>query len=323
MLLKDNGETPRKLQNMHISHFPAMCLFHTSIDPSTNTLIVSYLPPAGSSSSVTPEEDTLEIPLEPSDLAVLEKIPVEMHKSPTTAVNMGSKYNAWFSARFGFSVILAFWAGNPRPVLGNVPNKTYPPSPANPMAARSLTSLPVMIKNILLRRPVDENDKIAFNDCAPYLIISATSVDEVSTRLPPDTMMDATKFRANIVVQGAREAYGEDYWSELSFTTTTTTNNNNNNNTKSSNPKILLTSNCGRCASLNVDYTTGATSTSSERQVLKLLQRDRRIDLGTKYSPVFGRYGFISGPGCEGATLSVGDAVAVTGKNEKRTRFCE
>lgn len=49
-----------------------------------------------------------------------------------------------------------------------------------------------------------------------------------------------------------------------------------------------------RCLSTQVDYTTGA-SVAPARQPLKLLMRDRRVDSGVRYSPVFGRYGFIPG----------------------------
>jgi uncharacterized protein YcbX len=110
MLLKDNGEIPWKLQNMHVPSFPSMCLFLTSIND--DTLIVTYQPPSGSTYSA----DSIKIPLEPETFDNLEKIDVIMHQSPTTAFDMGQKYSKWFSERFGFKVVLAFWGGNPRPV---------------------------------------------------------------------------------------------------------------------------------------------------------------------------------------------------------------
>src|SRR6266536_1354559 len=73
MLLKDNEETPRKLQNMHMPSFPSMCLFLTSIKD--DTLTVTYQPPSGSS----PLVDSIEIPLEPENFDNLEKIEVVMH----------------------------------------------------------------------------------------------------------------------------------------------------------------------------------------------------------------------------------------------------
>lgn len=115
--------------------------------------------------------------------------------------------------------------------------------------------------------------------------------------------MDLTKFRSNIVIQTTEPAYAEDYWSELTF---------------ENEARILLTGNCGRCMSLNVDYETG----KQEGVMLKLLQRDRRVDAGMKYSPIFGRYGFV-GKGGEGRVVRVGESVWVSGRNEERTRFCE
>jgi len=46
------------------------------------------------------------------------------------------------------------------------------------------------------------------------------------------------------------------------------------------------------------------------------------VDLGMKYSPIFGRYGFVSKPS-EGKILSVGDKVVVSRRLDERTRFCE
>jgi uncharacterized protein YcbX len=279
--------------------FPNMCLFLTSIKD--DTLTVTYQPPSGSS----PLLDSIEIALEPENFDNLEKIDIVMHQSPTSAFDMGEKYSRWFSERFGFKVVLAFWGGNPRPVLGNRPGKpaTQGPKPKNGIS-NIINSLPVI--GALLK---DDEDRIAFNDCAPYLVISETSVADVTNRLPDGVEMDRTKFRGNIVLKGSDLAFEEDFWGELTFTG------------DGSEAGIVLTSNCGRCKVLNVDYNTGAAGKGPDGQVLKLLQKDRRVDPGMKYSPVFGRYGFTV-RGDEGKVLRVGDRVAVK-RNEKRTVFCE
>lgn len=44
--------------------------------------------------------------------------------------------------------------------------------------------------------------------------------------------------------------------------------------------------------------------------------KDRRVDKGAKWSPVFGRYAFLAGGGFK---LSVGDQVEVTGRLEDRS----
>ncbi|KAL5330266.1 hypothetical protein ACEPPN_003792 [Leptodophora sp. 'Broadleaf-Isolate-01'] len=298
MLLKDHEETPQKLENMHITKFPSMCLFHPSIKDN-NTLVVTYRPPGSKSET---KADSLEIPFEPESLDNLERVLVIMHSSPTTGYNMGEKYNAWLSERFGFKVVLAYWGGNPRPVLGNLPGKPTNQGPKSQNTiTKVLSSIPVI--GSMLEQ---DGGVIAFNDCAPYLVINESSVADVSTRLPSDVEMDLTKFRANVVVSGSSKAYSEDFWGELTF--------------GEEGSKIILTGNCGRCKSLNVDYHTGESGTGRDGEVLKLLQKDRRVDPGMKYSPIFGRYGFVA-KGNEGGVLRVGDEVVVSRKNEERTRF--
>jgi uncharacterized protein YcbX len=298
VLLQDHEKSPRKLEHMDVSRIPNMCLFHTSI--SGNTLTVSYCAPG--TTEVQP--DKLEIPLDPENFENLEKVYVNMHFSPTTGYDMGAKYSEWFSDRFGFKVILVHWGGNPRLVLGNLPGKPANQEPKSKNAiTKIISSIPVIGSWL-----EDDDGVIAFNDCAPYLVINEASVMDVTKRLPEGVEMDLTKFRANIVVKGSDPAYAEDFWGELTL--------------GDEGAKVILTGNCGRCASLNVDYNTGKSGTGRDGKVLKLLQKDRRVDLGMKYSPIFGRYGFAS-KGSEGAVLRVGDRVVLSKKNEERTRFCK
>jgi uncharacterized protein YcbX len=296
MLLKVEEESPLKLKNMHITGFAAMCLFHTSIEG--NTLTVKYIP-AGS----TVASHELQVPLEPPNFDKLRRVDVNMHHSPTRSYDMGEKYNMWFSELFGFPVILAFWGSNPRPVLGNFPGV---PAKENPKPKstvnRILSYVPVIGANL------NEDDAvIAFNDCAPYLVITEKSAADVTTRLPEGFEIDITKFRANVILRGSPAAFDEDFWGELRFGDDT---------------KLLLTGNCGRCVSLNVDYKTGKPGTGPDGSVLKLLSKDRRVDAGAKYSPIFGRYGFASKTS-EGKVLMVGDAVVISLRNKERTKFCE
>ena len=88
-----------------------------------------------------------------------------------------------------------------------------------------------------------------------------------------------------------------------------------------------MTGNCVRCTSLNVDYTLGKPAEGEEGTMLKKLMRDRRVDAGSKWSPVFGRYGCLvppeedNGEGSGGyyVRVSVGDEVQVTRRNAERT----
>lgn len=298
-----------RYQNMHISEFPEMALFHTSVTDST--LQVTYHAPSSSPQTPVSPHPTLTIDLSPSTLSHLPEISITMHKSPMIAYDMGSTYNNWFSQYFKYPVLLAYAGPNRRLVLGNIPGKpaTYTP-PTRPL----LQKIPLL--NSLL--PTPKPPSIIFNDCAPYLIITQSSCDDVTSRLPsPTSKMDITKFRANIIISGSPRAYDEDYWGRLTFSSSSSSDPN------SSPPKeILLTANCGRCVSLNVDHETG-TSAPKEKEVLKLLMKDRRVDDGMKYSPIFGRYGFLgNGDVNEGKVLRVGDAVQVSRRNGERTRFC-
>jgi uncharacterized protein YcbX len=276
-----------------------MSLFHPVIEGSK--LLVSYRAPK----SAEPSGDILELDIHP-DVSGLEKVDVNMHHSPTTGYNMGSNANKWFSSRFGFEVVLVYWGDNPRLALGNIPGKPYgfTPKPKSGFS-QAISRLP-LIGSFLTDK---ENDKIAFNDCAPYLIINQTSVNNVSSRLPEGTSMDLTKFRSNIVLSApSLKEWEEDYWASIEFPSIDT--------------KIILTGNCGRCASLNVDYKTGEPGKGKEGEILKLMQKDRRIDEGMKYSPIFGRYGFVSRGG-EGKVVKVGDECWVGEMNERVTTFCE
>lgn len=118
--------------------------------------------------------------------------------------------------------------------------------------------------------------------------------------------MDVTKF-PNIVISGAEEAYEEDFWGEITVQTDV---------------NLILTANCGRCVSINVDYDTGAPGSGEAGTMLKKLMKDRRVDKGNKYSPVFGRYGFID-KGADGLHIEVGDDVVVSRRNKERTTFCK
>ncbi|KAJ4303368.1 hypothetical protein N0V90_002261 [Kalmusia sp. IMI 367209] len=149
----------------------------------------------------------------------------------------------------------------------------------------------------------DNKRRVLFQDMVPTRI-SATSLDNVSSRLGPDEGMDVTKFRPNIVVSGADEAWEEDYWRKVSVNGT----------------ELVMTHNCVRCASINIDYNTGKPGTGESGQALKKLQKDRRVDSGAKWSPVFGRYTFWNGKGHE-QIFRVGDDVIVTDVNRERTAF--
>lgn len=361
MLLKVEQATDGSglsLENMHVSHFPEMALFETAIEAPTDEsdegkIIVTYNAPRSKNEQDTMSNETkrLEIPLRlrAEGVKKLKAFQVTMHQSPTTAYDMGTDYNDWFSSCLGYPVVLAYLGANTREVLGTlapskrnkerwwnmwrdefigetkskerwpiylaliyfvggVAYKAYSKiqdgwPPAGPIGVAILTfAMAIITVNWYIYRR--REDRISFADCAPFLVISETSVDEVSARLPDGEEMDRTKFRPNIVVSGAETAFEEDYWTELGLGTTRS--------------RLLLTGNCVRCLSLNVDYQTGKFATSAAGSVFKKLMRDRRVDRGVKYSPVFGRYAFLD-RAAAGESIRVGDEAEVLACGKERT----
>jgi uncharacterized protein YcbX len=304
MLLRVDDAETGQFTNLLVGRVFKLCLFTTEIrfpdTESTGEILVRYRAPDESQET----HKALCVPLQPA-IEDLQKIKVTLHQSATVAYNMGARYNGWFSECLGYEVILAYLGGSLRPVLGNLsPNIASSAGTKNGSWLSTITrslSLPMMTKN--------EQDHITFADVAPLLVITEASLDDVSSRLPADQKMDVTKFRPNIVLSGSPTSWDEDFWGELTIST-------NDNSTL----QIPLTQNCARCQSINVDYATGEQGTDESGSVVKRLMKDRRVDAGVKYSPVFGWYGFV-GKGGAGIKVAVGDEVVVTRRNEERTKF--
>ncbi|PGH18017.1 hypothetical protein AJ80_04638 [Polytolypa hystricis UAMH7299] len=331
MLLKLEP-APKPPQNMHLSLFLEMCLFTTDIifpenDTAGGKVIVTYNPPPrqGEEYDETGIETktTLEIPLQPS-IEALSEVIVDMNFSPTTAYDMGEEYNSWFSKRFGFDVMLVYSGEHRRGVKGS-----FAPSVANKKGNETSSSggggggalFSGITKAVSYfggkggEENEEEEEGITFSDVAPYLVVSETSRDNVSSRLPEGEDMDITKFRPNIVVSGAGEAFEEDFWAEIVIKDADGDNNND-----AEKAKFHLTQNCNRCLTINVDFETGKTGQGESGTVLKKLMKDRRVDKGTKYNPIFGRYGFLDREGV-GCVIRVGDEVVVSRRNEEHTVF--
>jgi uncharacterized protein YcbX len=105
-----------ELINMHVSKYPEMCLFTTSIIFPTSTdngrIVVEYHAPGVEKAKRT------EIPLLPDvEQLGLAEVKINMHSSPTTGYSMGDPYNTWFSECFGYTVTLACKV----PLMAHVP----------------------------------------------------------------------------------------------------------------------------------------------------------------------------------------------------------
>ena len=304
------GQEPR-LQRMTVTFFSEMGLFQQKIEPSEDdddtarTLTVMYRPP------VVENSKDLSMPLVPC-FSDLELVDVELHSSPTKAYNMGEPYNSWFSSCFGWEVMLVYLGPHLRPVLGNLsPNAVDHHKPSSKSWFSSVSG--AMPK--FLSSTARDAEGITFADVAPYLVVTEESTRDVSARLSDGMSMDITKFRPNIVLSGATSAYEEDFWGGLTFFSQ---------NPGSEDEKLfdlILTQNCARCVSLNIDYATGKPGKGEDGSILKKLSKDRRVDAGTKYSPIFGRYAFLKANGNPDKAVSIGDEVEVSRTNAERTRF--
>ncbi|GAD98936.1 MOSC domain containing protein [Paecilomyces variotii No. 5] len=306
MLLKVKDEDTGDLENMHVADYPELTLFLTDLvlpgeGDDGGSIRVTYQP-AGSDSSQN--RKTLEIPLDP-DVQGLRELDIVMHKSPTKGYDMGHEFNNWFSECLGYKVILAHLGQNRRPVLGSLSPNAAAQKQQDANGGGGWLS---MMKNSvsLLSGSGGDDSQITFADCAPFLVVSETSLHNVSARLPEGEEMDITKFRPNIVVSGSEEEFEEDFWGELTA--------------GDEKAKLHLTANCTRCMSINVDFATGKYGTGESGKVLKKLMKDRRVDKGVKYRPVFGRYGFPD-KASDGMTLRVGDEVDVSKRLIERTTF--
>lgn len=281
MLLRD---TPKGYENMQVSKYPEMTRFTTSIsypeknEKKSGSINVEFSSPGSSKVS------SITIPVSPNTSG-LDTLEVDLYTSKTSAYKMPSEFNTWFTSHFNFPVVLAYIGDNLRDVLFT---DLAPPKKTKSWIPGSSSS----------------GHRIAFSDAAPFLLVSKTSLAEVSSRLPPGQEMDMTKFRPSIVLEGAESAWEEDYWAKLDI----------------NGAEVIAAHNCGRCTSINIDYSTGKPGTGASGNVLKLLQADRRIDPGIRYSPVFGRYSFWNAKNGV-KVLKVGDQAKVTRFNPKPTIF--
>lgn len=298
------------LRNMHVPHFPQMSLFLTDFvlpdddEQHEKNIIVTYQEPPVSENK---PRRTLEIPLEP-DVDLLEKIPVMMHQSPMVGYIMGKKYNDWFSECFGFPVVLAYTGLNRRRVLGSMNPNIARQSSGKGNWLSTLTSY-VPLLGAAATQEQDE-EILTFADCASYLVVNEESVKDVASRFQSGQgRVEVTRFRPNVVVGGVEGAWEEDFWSELSLTT----------EDDNEDVQLILTSNCVRCRSLDVNFEMGDFHKTEDGIVYKKLNKDRRVDRGAKYKPVFGRYGFMKDDVV--ARVRVGDAVTVSKRAEERTVF--
>jgi len=242
---------------------------------------VRYRTPSPPITPPTPAQaTTITIPFTPElDNKVKTQIKLHTIKSYPAWI-MDASINEWFTACFGYPVVLAFIGDS----LGICKPKT------DTVASSWLQELKATIPT--------QASNVQFSDNAALLVTSEASLADLHPRLPGEEKAVHEKFRPNIILDGTR-AWDEDFWTSLTFS--------------DGGGKVVLTSNCARCISVNVDLDRGKMGEGESGKLLKKMMKDRRVDAGKKWEPVFGRYGFPIAPG----TVSVGDEVVVERGEEK------
>jgi uncharacterized protein YcbX len=269
---------------MFVGIQPEMALFHCNISSSTSFTVAYHTPSPPISPSSPSQNISIEIPFS-ADPMSLEKINIKIHTDPNyPAYRMPDNLNTWFSECFGYPVVLAYLGDG----LG---------IKLNDEKAQSWISA---IKPII---PAPAS-AISFSDNAALLLTSESSLADLHPQLGGEKVV-LEKFRPNIVVDGEGVAWDEDYWGEVKIVRT--------------GMNIVLTANCSRCTSINVDLEKGRMADGESGRLLKKMMRDRRIDVGNKWSPIFGRYGFPT----HGGEIKVGDEVMVSRRNKEHTIWSE
>ncbi|KAF3216458.1 hypothetical protein TWF679_003073 [Orbilia oligospora] len=281
-----------------------------------------------------------------ADYKTLEKVDLSIHLSDCVGYDMGPEYQEFFTKHLGYPAKLVCVGDSTREVKGNLaPNQTHLTKENdfdNGRGSGSTTTtttttagsngwfifgLFTWVLWYLLgwnKNDIEGHSKytIQFADVAPVLVTSTVSLEELNSGKGEDgkneLVLDVTKMRPNIVLEPSAPnemtPFEEDYWAELEVS------NGKNDDDKKEARRILLTGNCGRCKSLNVDYETGKQLPVHGQMLKRLSDMKRRVDAGYGYSPIFGRYGFIEKGSLE-KDVRVGEEVTVTKKNEERTVF--
>lgn len=239
----------------------------------------------------------VRFPLRP-DVNGLEKVHLDLHGSATDAYDMGEEISTYFTTYLKFETKLVYIGNNSRVVLGSG-------APNGPLALAKRSPYTAPLRRFLPPTLAPPTERITFQDIGQYLVVTKESNDEVSSRLENGLKMDITKFRPNIVVSGSPAAYDEDYWAQMVLP---------------GGIKMEFGGTCWRCQAITVDYNTGKPAKNDEGLVWKKLSKDRRVDAGWKYGPVFGKYSYTSLKDA-GKQIHVGDEVVLIRRNKERPIF--
>lgn len=180
-------------------------------------------------------------------------------------------------------------------------------------AGRPRDPHPSLTPSITEDKQTKHSQKIRFMDAAPISLTTSASLKDIHARLPSGAALNTddgdleTKFRSNIhvAVPDDTPAYSEEFWRKIII---------GEQQQQGSGVELQCTYNTPRCLSINVDYATGK-QVPTDKQIYKLMMKDRRINPEFNFKPCFGRYCFCND---FGATVRVGDRVRVLETNPER-----
>ncbi|XP_070698174.1 mitochondrial amidoxime-reducing component 1 [Pempheris klunzingeri] len=143
------------------------------------------------------------------------------------------------------------------------------------------------------RRPVEieslfpQHDQVAYPDVGPVMLLSESSVKDLSSKLEKDVTVE--RFRPNIVISDC-EAFEEDSWEEIQIGSV----------------RLQRVMSCGRCLFTTVDPETGIITRKEPLETLKSYRLCKPSEKHIyKSSPLFGQLHTVKKTGI----LQVGDVV--------------
>jgi hypothetical protein len=280
--------------------------------------------------TLTGSEITFPLRPDPLTLQDAKEFTVEIFGTKATGVDMGDDVAAWFSKHLEQKARLLYIGG------GGTGMRDIVAPQLIPRKSKPRTGLLSWFTGAESDQDELHPQKIQFADAAPLLVTTVASEADAKSRVPAAADAEEggdddviIRFRSNIHIENTvptrtttghplsddetqsqlRAApYAEDQWKTLHIVGPATTSANAAGEELEEVPlRLDLVFNTVRCQSLNVDFRTGGL-VPPERQLFKLLAKDRRINPMFPYKPCFGRYAFAEP---FGRKIRVGDRVEI------------
>lgn len=280
-LIKYTENTPEDVStHLTIKTTSQLCLFRQALDANLSTLIITFTRHGKSI-------ETINIPLNPSaeDLGPT-TFAIDIFGSRAIGFDMGPEIASFFSRHLEQPARLIYIGTNGCRAI-----------PAPSLIPQRSSRFPWLFKDEA------HEQQIRFADAAPLLITTTASEEDARARLPEGHHKEdiILRFRPNVHIdvsdQPGFQPYEEDTWKKVNISSKA--------DAKEVDLDIVFRT--VRCQSLNVDFETGGL-VPNERQLYKLLAKDRRVNPAFPMKPCFGVYAFAAP---SGTVLSVGDKIEV------------